>query len=216
MQKYREGHGGGSGTPSSGPGSAFVGSAQVEIRIFGTEEVIAAFERLSHGAQNRVLKPIMTSASNQIAEALRGEAPEESGLLKRAMGSSPLRTYATALFITAGVRRGFRRSVSLARTGRWRIRGKKATESAGGEMIRNPAKYLHLVTGGRKAVSATNARVLYSAQINTFFGRHAKKVDPNPFVQRTFASVASTVCTRICQEAAGRIVEESSRGARSS
>jgi hypothetical protein len=211
MQKYREGHGGGSGTPWKDPGAALVGPAGVELQIFGTAEVAAMFGRLSVAAQSRVLKPIMVSASGQIAEALRGAAPEESGLLKRAMGSSVLKTYGETLFITAGVRRGFRRAVSLARTGRWRIRGKKATGSAGGETIRDPAKYLHLVTGGRKAVEAINARVLYSAQSNTFFGRRAKAVAPRPFVQQTFGSVASAVSARICQEAAGRIVEEASR-----
>lgn len=196
---------------SRGGGGATSG-ALLQIDLSGDREVADLLARLSASAIDRAVKPALRSGSAGLAEALRGAAPQETGLLKRAMGTSLLKTYPSVFFITAGVRRGFRRSVSRTRMGRWRVRGKRATEAAGQESVRNPAKYLHLVTGGRKPVEATDARVLYSHQSGTFFGRRAAAAPSNPFVERAFAAAGPVTATRIMAEAASRLREESARG----
>jgi len=190
----------------------FAGQVDYAVTISGDQHVADLFARLPDAVQNRLLRPMLAGAARQLAEELRSAAPAETGLLKQALGASAVKTYRSVLFVTSGVRRGFRRAVSLGpRSGKWRIRGAKATASADKATVRNPAKYLHLVTGGRTAVEARAGSVLYSAQSGIVFGRRAKEVTGRPFIQQTFASAAPRVATAVCREAALRIEDEAAR-----
>ena len=136
-----------------------------EIRAYMTGDVAVQrmFMDLPQAVQERVVKPLITQGSKILDAAVKAAAPVESGLMKLAIGSSKLKTYGGGtIFITTGVRRGFRRAVTATRGGKLRVRSKPFTEANPGEAVRDPVKYLHIVTGGRKALTATKSKVLYT------------------------------------------------------
>jgi len=180
------------------------------INFTGDLDVLRRLEALPARAQQRVLKPLMREGARQIAAAAKSEAPARTGLLATSLGPSKLRTYSgTQLFVAVGVRRGFRRAIHRTARGTLRYRSKKATAAAGPDaQIANPVKYLHLVTGGRKAVAAAARKSLYSAMEGRFFGRSVAAAAPNPFMTRMFDSVAGSVVANITARAAVLIEAE--------
>jgi len=197
-----------------GPVSGAAGDAQgITVSVICDDsQVRRLFEQLSAAAQERVLKPLMVQCAKLLADAMRGQAPAESGLLRKAIGASTVKRYPSVLLVTAEVRRGFRRAVTASRTGRLRIRsrayGKANPESA---KFRSPRKYVHLVVGGRKAVSIRSAKVLYSAYTGKFFGRSVVAAAPDPFVDRAFAAAQAQVLAHVKSEAPQRIAAEADR-----
>jgi hypothetical protein len=113
------------------------------------------------------------------------------------------------MFITAGVRRGFKRAVTQGRGGKLRVRSKAFTAANSDEAIQNPSKYLHLVTGGRKAIDA-DKKTLYDPRTDRFFGRHVAAAKVNPFVERGFDAAKEAVCQMIITEAEAKIIAEAS------
>ena len=91
-----------------------------EIRAYmtGDAAVQRMFMDLPKAAQDRVVKPLITQGSKILDDAAKAAAPVESGLMKLAIGSSKLKTYGGGtIFITTGVRRGFRRAITAGRGG---------------------------------------------------------------------------------------------------
>ena len=177
-----------------------------------TAELQRKFAALPDTVQERVLKPIMREAAAMVASAEKAEAPEETGLLKTALGASTTRTYrheggSSKLFIAVGARRGFRRAVQATPRGRkmGRVLSAARTEAGEGDQVRNPTKYLHLVTGGRKAIHATNAKILYAALANRFLGKSVEAAKPDPFMERAYQDVAGRVADFVTEAAAERI-----------
>jgi hypothetical protein len=186
---------------------------EFKMQLTGDKELLRLFEELPAAAQNRVLKPLLRSAGAQIALLERGEAPTQSGLLKTSLGASTLRSYSSTLFITAGVRQGFRRAVQgtnyrggFAR--KVRYFGKQKSADYPELPVQDPVRYLHLVTGGRKALSATNKKVLFDARTGKFFGKSVQKQDANPFIERAFDEAKNTVVDQITSEGSEKILAE--------
>jgi hypothetical protein len=163
------------------------------VNLTGTPAVQKMFSDLPAATQTRVLKPLVKRAGTMLAPALKAAAPRGSGLLAASMGVSTLKTYrSSTVFLAVGARRGFRRAVSVSVRGKKRFLSSKKSE-ASTLPVQNPAKYLHLVTGGRKAVAASRTSILYSAIAKRAFGRTAAAVPANPFVARTFSAIGPQV-----------------------
>jgi hypothetical protein len=189
------------------------------LKLTGDKAVERIFVELPGAVQDRVLKSMLNLGARKLAQAEKGEAPSDAGLLKLALGASSLKVYGSGgdkvLFIATGVRRGFRRAVTPRRGGGSRRQSKAFTEIASQEQIRNPAKYLHLVTGGRKAVVASG-RALYSAQSDKFFGKSVAAAKPNPFMDRALHDSGPGIVTEITGEAERGILAEAEKLAKSS
>jgi hypothetical protein len=181
---------------------------ELEIRLIGDESVMRMLDELPGATQAQVIRPAMRDAMRTIGNALRSEAPEETGLLKRALGATPVKTYRNVLFATAGVRRGFRQAVTHNAKGRVRLTRKTPDQEG---MYRNPTKYLHLVEGGRKALSVATAKALYSAQSGKFFGKRVQAAKPQPFVGRTFDRIADAVVVDVSETVAQGVVDAAAR-----
>jgi len=134
--------------------------ATFAMQLTGDREVLRMFGELPERARKRVMEPLLAEASRAVAAIARADAPKETGLLERALGPSKLSRYGggTKLFIAVGARRGFRRAVSRTRGGKGKVLSAARTDRGEGAMVRDPIKYLHLVTGGRK-VSTAGARL---------------------------------------------------------
>jgi hypothetical protein len=196
----------------------------MRITLTGDRELRRMFDELPAAAQNRVLRLAIRDGGKQMADAVEAAAPQESGLLKRAIGASTLRQYGgNKLFIAAGVRRGFKSAVFLGMkgkaTGRLRLASKRGNTpgrigqyQTSGE--RDPVKYLHLVTGGRKAVAARNVKVLYSSQTERFLGPSVAAVSPNDFVARAFESAQNSVSAAITARVESGILTEAAKFAK--
>jgi hypothetical protein len=184
---------------------------EISWTLSGDKKVLEMFAALPRAAQERVLKGLVKKGGKRLAGAIEDEAPAESGLLRRAVGVSQLKTYGQGtIFITAGVRRGFRRAVTMRRNGRFARLSKAFSENAEQELMRDPVRYLHLVTGGRKAI-LQEGKKLYSAQMNKFFGKQVAKVDPNPFVDRAFRAAKEPVLQIFEPEAPPAIEAEAAK-----
>jgi hypothetical protein len=187
-----------------------------EIRAYmtGDAAVQRMFMDLPKTVQDRVVKPLILQGSKILDEAAKTAAPVESGLMKLAIGSSKLKTYGgSTIFITTGVRRGFRRAITAGRGGKLRVRSKSFTESNPNASVRDPVKYLHLVVGGRKALVASS-KLLYSATANKFFGKSVAAAKPNPFMERAFDVAKDQVAETILEKAPKMIEAEAQKLAR--
>jgi len=134
--------------------------AEFAMQMTGDREVLRMFEETPDRAQRRVMEPLLKEASKAVATIAKSDAPKETGLLERALGPSKLSRYAggAKLFVAVGARRGFRRGVTRTRGGRGRILSQAKTDAGAGAAVRDPVRYLHLVTRGRR-VSAAGARL---------------------------------------------------------
>jgi hypothetical protein len=190
--------------------------SEFSCKITDSQPLAKLFAELPDRVQGKILRPLVRDAGQLLAEAERREAPRESGLLGSSLGTSPVRSYArgNTLFVAVGVRRGFRRAVTLSARGKLRARSKAFTakadrpENFGLADFRNPTKYLHLVHGGRNAVTAKDRKVLYSAATDRFFGRSVAAAKPNPFVDRAFAASAARAADLVCQKSVELILAE--------
>jgi len=185
------------------------------MQITGDRRVLRMFAQLPAAAQKRVLRPLVREGGARIAAEERAGAPRQSGLLQAAIGTSPLRVYRSGvLFITAGVRRGYRRRIETSMRGRLRYLSKRKSAANVELPVQNPAKYLHLVTGGRKAIHAAGKKVLYDVRTDRFLGRSVAAAPADPFVEEAFRR-AETVVSAITSEATERILTEASSFLRS-
>jgi len=183
---------------------------EFSMKISGDEKILRMFSELPNAAQNRILKPLVREGGAMLALAIRDEAPSQSGLMKIAIGASSLKTYASdgLLFITAGVRRGYRRAVQAVGRGGLRHFSKRKSAMYPELPVQDPARYLHLVTGGRTAVHALNRAALYDRRTGRFFGKSVASAKANPFVSRTFNTAGPTVTNKITGDATSRIMAE--------
>jgi len=201
----------------SAPGkAAFVAESLFNVNILGAEAAQRALLLLGDAAENRIMRPIMAEAARILTERASAEAPEETGLLRLSLGATPVKSYGgKTLFATVGVRRGFRRAVEATYT-KNRVRYLSAERSAlAGDdaAYRDPVRYLHLVSGGRQAVSAQNVSILYSAAANRFLGRSVPEAKANPFMDRAFAGAATAIVARAEAVAAAAVATEVAKAA---
>lgn len=184
---------------------------ETRVSITGDAAIQRMLLELPKSVQERVLKPLLEQGSKILTEAEKNAAPMESGLMKLAIGSSKLRTYGGTIFITTGVRRGFRRAVTATQHGKLRVRSKAYTQANPQEAVRDPVKYLHLVTGGRKAITAVKSKILYSAVTNRFFGKTVAAARPNPFMETAFDAAKGQVTETILSQVPERIEAEAQK-----
>ena len=165
------------------------GSTGITLTLFGSEQIQDAFEELSARTQNKILKSALQWAADAIVEIEKGEAPRDSGLLSEALGSSALRKFSSALFITAGVRWGFRRRIVREGRGRRFLQDQEAT-MAKAWTFADPGRYVGVLSAGR-----TNYR----------------PVAGNPFMTRAADKAASSVAAGLLQIVADGIAAEAAK-----
>lgn len=162
----------------------------VSMQLLGDKEVLECFERLSGAAQTRIARDVLKAGATIVLAAADSLAPRASGLLEKALGLSSVKRFPSALFVTVGVRRGFRRAVAPTRHGGLRVLSKKASAAANEGSLRDPAYYINVVTSGRKTVVAGSrtpgAKTLFDSRSGRFFGKTARGVPPNPFMSAAF------------------------------
>ncbi len=161
-------------------------NADVSFSIIGAEKTRNMLAELPAAAQNRVVKPLMRDAAKDIARLEKAESPKDTGLLKKALGSTPLKTYDETFFIATGVRRGFEKD------------GK------------NPTKYAHLVSGGRKETEAKGSFLADKGR-DKFFGKKVAAVAPNPFVDRAFRRAKNETVPKLETRGAELIEQEAAK-----
>jgi hypothetical protein len=176
-----------------------------------SQKLKKAFERLADKAENGIVRPILTAASKVVAAAEQADAPRDSGLMAMAVGVSTTRTYKTQgsskLFIAAGVRWGFRRTVSAAASGKLKI-DRASRPASGDDNVKDPAKYLWLVTHGRKAVAIKDSKILYDAFHNRFLGKAVQAAAPDDFIHEAFEAVGPALSATIASQGASAIERE--------
>ena len=120
-----------------------------------------------------------------------------------------LRKYGSGiLFVTAGVRRGKGKEVTLSSRKITRLRsGRGGSQFTPQTTYMDPAKYSGPLQAGHRAIEA-KSKVLYSSLLGQFFGEQTKKADPRPFVAEAFSQTAQSVVSYICDQAPAMIERE--------
>ena len=180
-------------------------SMKMKVKVTGGPEIAAALRGVKAGVANRVLKAAVAKQARKATKVAKSKLKgKRSGQLAKSIGYI-YRTYRKKLIWVY---------VIGPRTKLFRLTLDKLPEPAQRRMIRylgkqrrrklttrqtrvllrrvvDPAKYAHLVEGGRKAVRPKNKRVLSDRSM--VFGRSARAVAERPFMRPAAASIANSV-----------------------
>ena len=167
----------------------------VTAQLFGSDLVQRLLLDVADAPRKKMLRDVMKEGSRMIADAIVSAAPRETGLLSLALGATNVKTYGSKLFATAGVRRGFRRALTVTKGGKLKYQSKK--KSVAGNSFSDPTRYIYPLTAGRKEVTANPGSILWGRD-NRAVGQYAAAVPPNPFVDRAFSQVQGPVVL-LCQ-----------------
>ena len=165
------------------------GSACIRFNLFGDGKIQSAFLELPARAQKAVIEPLMTWAAATAADIEKGEAPRATGLLALAIGASPLRK-GGSLFITAGVRWGFRRAITRRRNGRRRYLGPVASALATLNFMADPARYVGVLIAGQHS---------------------RREVPGDPFMNRAAEIATRTIGQSLSDMAAAGVLREAEK-----
>jgi hypothetical protein len=179
-----------------------------KMEMSSDKNIQLLFIDLPRAVQNKIIKPLLKEGGAMIAVEEKQEAPANTGLLRTAIGASSIRKYPSSFFVAVGVRQGFRRAIQTSSSGKTRYLGKQKTEFYPEAPVQDPTKYLGIVSGGRKAISVLNKKVLYDVRSGQFFGTQVKEQDANPFIQRAFDEVKDTVAETLTAQAETQILAE--------
>lgn len=200
----------------------------VKVEIFGEKELRRFLTGWTPAKQRKFLRPAVTKGTRVIAKAVKREAPAETGLLKKSIGSKVV-TYKSGTVVgIAGPRKGFKRPVVVSRAA-----GKGEQKGSAGVRVvyRNPTKYAHLVHGGTQAhalgsgstlrrktrETARKGRYVRTAEFTASPGNQRGRMHPgskpNPFIQRGFTSALPAARAVMLSEIKAQILKEVSRRA---
>lgn len=176
---------------------------RVKVGLAGQAGVAEAFHGVRAAVRNKVLKDACRKQAGKAAKVAKAYLTRKrTGQLARSVAYL-YRTYkrGTAWLYVVGPRKGFRVRVSaltaagqrtaLNRLGRQKGRRKKLSDREAARFLDSyvdPAKYAHLVEGGRKAVRPAKKRVMSGRGV--VYGRHAAAVQPRPFMEPAAAAAA--------------------------
>jgi hypothetical protein len=166
---------------------------EASFTLSGDRELLHMFAELPRRVQTRVLKPLLGDASQILVAAEQAEAPRLTGLLAEALGAGKFWQKHGTMLIATGARHGFLRQV--------RAPGARFSRP------QDPAKYMHLVSGGRKALTADRGKAL-DLWDRGVFRTAVKKQEPNPFMDRAMNRAAEQVASQITSRAPALIEAE--------
>jgi hypothetical protein len=157
------------------------------------EEVANLLKQLPQQLQDKYGARALQASAAITVMAVKGRMPSATGLAKESIGATQVKFYRSSgtLFTAIEPLKGFRRIVTATASGKTRIRSRKTTTTtAAFSRVQDPRKYMHLIEGGRKAVSAKAGSALHSAldPQNRFF-MHAGPVAAHPIFGPAVASV---------------------------
>lgn len=180
------------------------------VRMEGTKETQAALKKLAANVRRKVLVEALTKTARVgVSTAKSMLKPKRTGLLKKSLAFKTKSKGPNAGYRVIGADRGFKSSIPgdrratggpgtkvrlSGKTKGGKIRSSKVSAKAVGVtsgIAVDPAKYAHLVEGGRKTNFATKAKMMYfrvfgRGKVSTkIFTKKVKAVKPNPFIAPT-------------------------------
>ncbi len=181
------------------------GEFSAELKLIQDQRVLDMLAELPVRAQNKIMPQLVRTAGEMATKAILAETPKETGLMRKAVGGSGLKRYTNVLFFTAGIRRGFRTAVGLTKRGKLTRSKASINEETG---YRDPAKVINVITTGRKALTATNAKVLFDRLSKRFLGKRVAAAPANPFISRAFQQCAPQITQTVEAQAIDLIERE--------
>jgi hypothetical protein len=196
----------------------------MNTQVAGGAETIEALRGVKFGVGNRVLVAALRKQAGKTVKTAKSLVQvRRTGLLAKSVGSvyrKPKRGNVGGGVFVVGPRKSFAMTIEPqpsrnAHLPSWGKVGQRKTPKLGKRLIQrfkglkvNPAKYAHLVEGGRRAVGSKNKKVMSDGK--TLFGRKAKGVAAKPFMRPAMAAlnqsgrgeIAADVKAGIAREAA--------------
>lgn len=181
---------------------------KANMKLVGVPETERALKSLQQGIRNQILGPALTeSARVGVSAAKKMLKQKRTGLLRRSLAFKMSPKRKDGGYRVIGADRGFKANVPGSRyqtdstigatvslSGKKR-RGKLRTAKISRKALNvtsglalNPAKYAHLVEGGRKANVPVNAMAMYfrvskGNRGQRVFAKRVKPVAPQPFME---------------------------------
>lgn len=194
----------------------------VKVELLGANQVRSLLTGWKPSTQRRMIRPAVTKGARIISRATKREAPKESGLLKKSIGTK-VKTYKSGVVVgIIGPRKGFRRPVIVSRATK---KGERKGTAGVRVVYRDPAKYAHLVHGGTQAHGlgagsqvrrktrefARSGKYVRTAAYDALgrqFGHRHPGARANPFIQRAFDSTISAVQATMLREIRFQVAKE--------
>lgn len=135
------------------------------MKIVGLDRFRKSLLALEKKIRNKVTKAGVKAALKPVIQAVKQEVPADTGSLKKSIGEKS-KSYRGGTVQTAmvGARVGFKREIirTVSKRGKQKIKTKRTKLGATKRReVRDPAKYLHLAEGGRKAVKAQGGKLVF-------------------------------------------------------
>lgn len=169
-------------------------TARMKLAVQGDDAVKAALEGVKQGVVNRVVKGVLRKAASRVNKrAKAGLRGANVGNVRKAVGAKyKARPAKGVFFFVIGPRTGMK---AMGRSGR----------------MTDPAKVGHLIEGGRKAVQATNKRVLANRAQGVFFGRAVAAVQPAPFMAPAYDDLQRSAAAMLRSDVPAGIAREAAK-----
>lgn len=173
---------------------------KIKGRLNGTAALRAVLDVVGPKAFREGARRGVTVAAQMVTKAIKAETPERTKSLKRAQGYKvKANKQKTGYYAVAGTRRDKKGTV-VGGSGKRKAKFRRKVKHRGREMIVDPVKYDHLVTGGRRSVRTVKKKVLSDGA--TAFGRTARAVAPNPYKQRAWDATKTAAGAAVRQKIA--------------
>jgi hypothetical protein len=176
--------------------------ANAPLKLVWETEPRAAFERLSKGRQNRVMRPALRKGGRMMVQDLKKAAPKKSGALRASIGLRVKTTRKTKEVVAvAGAKSKYAKTIKKRGKAKLRTRGKRA----GLEIRQWPRNYYRLVERGHRwpKIRSGLARRVGQLVKRAFGG--GGRVAPHPFAGPAFRSGWPGYSKAILDEAGTRI-----------
>jgi hypothetical protein len=157
----------------------------IDCEVKGIEEVTKLLMQLPDNMREKHTKNAIKEATSSIVSVIKARVPKNTGTLAASIQASRVKYYPASgtLFCAIEPKSGFTRTFPATV-----ITSKRGGGRVSAEMKRNPRKYLHLVEGGRRAVTTVGKKALHPANAY-WFSRSAASVSGRPI----FGPVASAM-----------------------
>lgn len=161
-----------------------------QAELHGVSQAVQSLDSFKQGVRSRILRRAITRAVQPLAKDVKRRAPVRTRRLRQSIGYK-VRVYRRTgtVFAAIGPRSGFKAVVD-------------------GKTV-NPTKYAHLVEGGRKAVTAKQARFLSDGK--QVFGRTARAAAPRRFISLAWKAGKGHAAATVRDEIARGILAEAER-----
>lgn len=157
---------------------------KVRARLDGTASLKAVLNVLGPKVYRPAARKGVRQAGQIVAKAAKANVPNRTNTLRKAIGFKVKSTKGRTGYMSIIGPRKDAKGTWTGGTGKTKTKFRRWKKVAGKRRYLDPAKYAHLVEGGRAAVRITSKRVLSDGR--NVWGTHARMVPATHFMRNAY------------------------------